>query len=118
MSPIQHSLPPAATMRADHGSPQPNPPTSPQHSALGMDPSIAAPDELRERFQEFVGQTLFGQMLSAMRSSVGEPAYLHGGRTEEIFQQQLDQQLAEELTEASADSFADPMYELFTARRR
>jgi Rod binding domain-containing protein len=74
--------------------------------------------ELREAFQDFVGQTFYGQMLSAMRKSVGRPAYLYGGRTEEVFQQQLDQVLAEKLSDATADTFAEPMYQLFTLSRR
>lgn len=74
-------------------------------------------DEAREAFTEFVGQTLFGSMLASMRKSVGKPAYMHGGRMEEVFQQQLDNSIVEELTEASADTIADPMYELFQMRR-
>lgn len=74
-------------------------------------------DPLRESFRDFVGQTLFGQMLSSMRDTVGKPAYFHGGRTEEIFRDQLDSVLVEEITEASADSVADPMFELFSMRR-
>ena len=73
--------------------------------------------ELRKAFQDFVGQTFFGQMLDAMRKTVGKPAYLHGGRTEEVFQNQLDQVLAEKLSDASAESFSGPMYELFTLPR-
>jgi hypothetical protein len=42
---------------------------------------------------------------------------MHGGQTEEIFQQQLDQIMVEDLTEKSADTIADPMYELFSMRR-
>ena len=68
-------------------------------------------DELRERFTQFVGEAFFGQMIKAMRSTVGKPAYFHGGRAEEVFQGQLDQQLAQHLTEASAERFADPMFE-------
>jgi Rod binding domain-containing protein len=67
-------------------------------------------DELRERFTQFVGEAFFGQMIKAMRSTVGKPAYFHGGQAEEVFQGQLDQQLAEHLTEASADRFAEPMF--------
>lgn len=74
--------------------------------------------DTKEAFTEFVGQTLFGSMLASMRKSVGKPAYMHGGRTEEIFQQQLDQKIVEELTEASASEIADPMYELFNMQRR
>ena len=82
-------------------------------------PDLSSPDdsELRKRFTEFVGQTLFGSMLASMRESVGKPAYMHGGRTEEVFQGQLDQEIVKELTEASADTIADPMYELFNLRR-
>ena len=69
--------------------------------------------ELREAFNDFVGQTFYGLMLKSMRSTVGEPAYFHGGRMEEVFQGQLDQVLAEHLSDASASTFTDPMYELF-----
>ena len=56
-------------------------------------------------------------MLRAMRETVGKPAYLHGGRTEEVFQAQLDQVLAEKLSDASAETFAEPMYQLFNLTR-
>jgi len=74
--------------------------------------------EVQEKFTDFVGQTLFGSMLASMRKSVGKPAYMHGGRTEEVFQQQLDQKLVEQLTKASADTISDPMFELFNLQRR
>ncbi len=74
--------------------------------------------EFRQTFQQFVGQTLFGQMLKAMRSTVGKPAYFHGGRAEEIFRQQLDQVLAEKLAEASGEQFSQPMFDLFSLNRR
>jgi peptidoglycan hydrolase FlgJ len=76
------------------------------------------PSELREAFNNFVGQTLFGQMLKSMRSSVGKPAYIHGGRTEEIFQAQLDNIITEDLTKSSASSYADPMFQLFQLNRQ
>ena len=74
--------------------------------------------ELREAFQSFVGETLFGQLLKAMRKTLGEPAYFHGGKAEEIFQQQLDQVLAEKIAQSSAEKFSDPMFELFTMKRQ
>ena len=74
--------------------------------------------ELEEKFTEFVGQTLFGSMLASMRKTLGKPAYMHGGRTEEVFQKQLDQLLVEDLTEASADSIASPMFDLFNMQKR
>ncbi|MEM9825567.1 MAG: rod-binding protein [Planctomycetota bacterium] len=74
--------------------------------------------ELQEVFSEFVGQTFFGTMLASMRKTVGKPAYMHGGRGEEVFQQQLDEQIVKELTESSASSVAQPMFELFQMQRR
>jgi hypothetical protein len=74
--------------------------------------------ELEEKFTEFVGQTLFGSMLASMRKTLSKPAYMHGGRTEEVFQQQLDQVIVEDLTEASADSIASPMFDLFKMQKR
>jgi hypothetical protein len=68
-------------------------------------------DELRERFTQFVGETFYGQMIKAMRSTVGKPAYFHGGRAEEVFRGQLDQALAEHMTQASADQFSGPLFE-------
>lgn len=91
-------------------SPSFQPPTSP----VGEE----GDDEFRRTFQQFVGQTLFGQMLKAMRSTVGKPAYFHGGRAEEIFSQQLDQVLAEKLAEASGEQFSQPMFDLFSLNRR
>lgn len=74
--------------------------------------------ELRKAFDSFVGETFFNQMLQSMRKTVGKPAYFHGGRTEEVFTQQLDQTLAEKLTAASADKLSGPMFDLFMVGRR
>lgn len=71
----------------------------------------------REAFDDFVGQTFYGQMLSAMRETVGKPAYMYGGRAEEVFQNQLDQVMAEKLSDATAATFTGPMYELFSLPR-
>lgn len=75
------------------------------------------PGELKEAFQDFVGQTFFGEMIKAFRSTQQPSKYFHGGRAEEIFQGQFDQVLTEKLSEASADKIADPMYELFMMKR-
>jgi peptidoglycan hydrolase FlgJ len=82
------------------------------HAAVGV-----GTDATRDAFRDFVGQTLFGQMMQSMRSSVGKPAYFHGGRGEEVFQQQLDSVLVEKISDASASTVADPMYELFRLQR-
>ena len=73
---------------------------------------------LRKAFDSFVGETFFGQLIRSMRKTVGKPAYFHGGRAEEIFQQQLDQVLAEKISQSSADKFTGPMFELFTLQRK
>ena len=69
-------------------------------------------------FESVMGEMLFGQMLKAMRKTVGKPAYFHGGRAEEVFTQQLDKVLAEKISHASADKFVGPMYELWTVQGR
>ncbi|MCL4191597.1 MAG: rod-binding protein [Thermoguttaceae bacterium] len=86
---------------------------SPPASLAGKDDA-----ELRQVFKSFVGETFFGEMLKAMRKTQGKPAYFHGGRAEEIFQQQLDQVLSEKLAESSSDSLSGPMYELFALERK
>jgi len=87
-------------------------------AALGKGSVTKDDAETREAFDSFVGQLFFGQMLKAMRKTVGKPAYFHGGQTEEIFQQQLDQVLGEKLSEASRDQFSGPMFDLFMANMR
>src|SRR5690349_9964455 len=67
--------------------------------------------QLHGKFNEFVGQAFFGQMLKSMRATVGKPAYFYGGHAEEVFQGQLDQTMAEHLTKSSASKFADPMFD-------
>jgi hypothetical protein len=74
---------------------------------------------LHQAFDKFVGNALYGQMLSSMRKSQNKPAYFHGGRTEEIFQGQLDQRLVDSLTAAKGGELADAMYhQQFGALRR
>jgi Rod binding domain-containing protein len=81
-------------------------------------PPVSQDDaRLRKTFNSFVGQVFFGQMLKAMRKTVGKPAYFHGGRAEEIFQQQLDQILGEKLAEVSGKEFSEPMFRLFNLSR-
>jgi Rod binding domain-containing protein len=68
-------------------------------------------EEVREKFTQFVGETFYGQMFKAMRSTVGKPAYFNGGRAEEVFQGQLDQTMSQQLTKTTASKFAEPMFE-------
>lgn len=73
----------------------------------GVDDAIAT----RDAFTSFVGETFFSQMIKSMRSTTDKAAYFDGGKGEEIFTSQLDQALSTEMTKASADKFANPMFE-------
>lgn len=74
--------------------------------------------QVREQFQQILGELLFGQMLKSMRKTVGQAAYFNGGRAEEIFTEQLDQQIAHNMSQTMADRFVGPMYELTMAGRK
>ncbi|MEZ6070684.1 MAG: rod-binding protein [Pirellulales bacterium] len=85
----------------------------------GLDASAGQDEkEVRAAFDQFVGETFFGQMLKSMRQMTDKPAYFHGGRGEEVFQTQLDQVLSEKLAENCAGTFTGPMFELFSLSRR
>ena len=79
--------------------------------ASGQDAKTARAEEVRAKYTEFVGKTFFSQLLKAMRSTQGKPAYFHGGRSEEVFQGQLDQLLVDNLSEVSADGLAQAAFE-------
>jgi len=101
-----------AVVSAQHSaaaSPAPKPPPS----AGGAESA-----ELRETFEQFVGEVFFGQLLNAMRKLTDKPAYFHGGRAEEIFQRRLDELLADKLSQSSSERLAGPMYELFALGRK
>lgn len=86
--------------------------------APGAPQGEASSPEFRDAFNQFVGQTLFGEMLKSMRATVGKPAYFHGGRAEEMFTQQLDQHLAEKMSKTAAEKFSKPMLDLYNLQRR
>jgi hypothetical protein len=86
-------------------------------AGLNSKAKTADKSELRSTFDAFVGEVFFGQMMESMRKTVGKPAYMHGGRGEEVFQKQLDQMFSEEMTKSSASSFTGPMFELFSMNR-
>jgi peptidoglycan hydrolase FlgJ len=73
----------------------------------------AEQSKLREKFDSFVGESFYGQMLSAMHKTVGKAAYFNGGRAEEMFQGQLDQILAEKMTQADGGSLSGSLFDLF-----
>jgi hypothetical protein len=81
-------------------------------------PKTPTQDETREVFDQFVGETFYGQMLASMRKTQGKPAYFHGGRAEEVMQGQMDQLMTQHLSEATAGSFSGPMFDLFALARK
>ena len=93
---------PAPQQEGQQGTPQP--PVVHQATSETTSPDLEA------AFTDFVGQTFYGQMLHAMRSSLGKPAYVHGGQAEEIFHTQLDQILAKKMSDQTAAQFAKPMF--------
>ena len=73
--------------------------------------------QFREVLHQFIGQTLFGQMLKAMRATQEKNPYFHGGQSEEIYQSMLDMQLTDQLTNASSRTISEPMYRLMKASK-
>ncbi len=59
--------------------------TSKSSKAESSRPADAKQDHVRKAFDNFVGETFYGQMLKEMRKTVGKAAYFDGGRAEEVF---------------------------------
>jgi flagellar protein FlgJ len=81
-----------------------------KQTTISAEQQVRDAEEVQKTFRTFVGEAFFGQMLKAMRSTQGKPAYFHGGHAEEVFRGQLDQELSKVMTDASADTIADPMF--------
>ena len=71
--------------------------------------------QFRELLHQFIGQTLFGQMLKSMRATQEKNPYFHGGQSEEIYQSLLDMELTDQLTQSSSRTISEPMYKLMKA---
>jgi Rod binding domain-containing protein len=67
-------------------------------------------DKMQSTFQDFAAGTFYKEMLKSLHKMHGKPAYVYGGRAEEIFQGQMDQQIAEEMAHSKGSSIADPLY--------
>jgi hypothetical protein len=83
------------------------------NKAGGVGANAPQQDEMREKFDAFVGESFYGQMLKEMHKSVGKTPYFSGGHAEEAFQGQLDQVLSEKMSKANANQFTGSMYDLF-----
>jgi len=68
--------------------------------------------QFRELLHQFIGQTLFGQMLKSMRATQEKNPYFHGGNSEEIYQSLLDMELTDQMTKATSKTLSEPMYKL------
>ena len=79
--------------------------------------SAAAANEkqFRELLHQFIGQTLFGQMLKSMRATQEKNPFFHGGQAEEIYQSLLDMELTDQMTKATTKTLSEPMYKLMKA---
>ena len=85
-------------------------------NTTAISPSTIAPAadaKTREAFDSSIGEMFFTQLLAAMRTSQGKPAYFHGGQAEEMFRSQLDQTIAQQMTTSHAREFTDALYERF-----
>lgn len=76
-----------------------------------LEEAVEKAEEVRDAFTQFVGTTVFGQMMKSMRQTVSEPAYFHGGQAEEMFQGQLDQAVVDDMTKSGGSPFAEAMFE-------
>jgi Rod binding domain-containing protein len=72
--------------------------------------ALAKARTLEKTYGQFVGETFYGSMLKAMRQTVGEPAYFHGGQAEKLFQSQLDQQMSADLASGDGADLARSMF--------
>jgi len=71
--------------------------------------------QFRELLHQFIGQTLFGQMLKSMRATQEKNPFFHGGQAEEIYQSLLDMELTDQMTKTTSKTLSEPMYKLMKA---
>jgi len=84
----------------------------------GLEKAGGQQENLREKFDTFVGETFYGMMLKEMRKTVGKSSYFNGGRAEEVFRGQLDQKISQQMAKSNASTFTGPMFELFALNRK
>lgn len=75
-------------------------------------PGAVSP-QLRRQFNESVGSVFYTQMIKSLRSTVGKPAYLHGGQAEELFQSQLDQVVVTSLATRDGGGLSGSLWNRF-----
>lgn len=87
-------------------------------SALSAVNASTPAANVKQAFQEAVGGTFYSQLMQAMRKTVGEPAYFHGGEGEKMFQAQLDQVIAEQMSQQHGAELVETLFERFEAGRK
>ena len=90
-------------------------PTDNPSSTDNPSPTDNGEQQFRELLHQFIGQTLFGQMLKSMRATQEKNPFFHGGHSEEIYQSLLDMELTEQLTKSTSKTLSEPMYNLMRA---
>lgn len=89
-------------------------PVSSAAAAAARQPGRSESDDALEAvFQESVGGIFFGQLVKSLRATQGKPAYLHGGRAEELFQGQLDQEVVKKLSTEKSGPFIHELFQQF-----
>ena len=84
-------------------------------SAADAPKTDARDKQFRELLHQFIGQTLFGQMLKSMRATQEKNPFFHGGNAEDIYQSMLDMELTDQMTKATSKTLSEPMYKLMKA---
>jgi Rod binding domain-containing protein len=75
----------------------------------------SSPDSFQRTFQESVGGLIFGEMLKSMWSTVGEPAYIHGGQAEKMFRAELNRELSTQFASNHGGEMVRELFDRFAA---
>lgn len=75
-----------------------------------MDANASPQDKLRSLSKMYVSSAMIMPMFEQMRSDPLAANLFHGGRSEEVFQQQLDQVLSDRIAGASKFDLAEAIY--------
>jgi hypothetical protein len=95
-------------------------------SASAMTPASArgvtlkkAPANLGDRktVGEFVGNVFYGTLLKQMQESKLKGPFMHGGRGEEVFGNQLAMELAKRMGQSPNDPLAERLYKSIAKRK-
>lgn len=68
---------------------------------------------LKQKFQEFVAGTFFKTLTKAMRKATPEGKLMHGGRSEQLFREHLDNVLATRMATSKGSPFSDAFFEQY-----